>query len=101
MLLGVCGGVARFFRIDATLVRVGFAVLTLFTGVPLVIYLVLAIIVPKEPIWGYEDETTGMFSPKPLPLHSDLDAQLEHLEKQALVAEVHRLREELLKCKGV
>jgi phage shock protein PspC (stress-responsive transcriptional regulator) len=102
-LFGVCGGVARFLRIDATLVRIGVVVLTLFTGIPLLIYLLMAMIMPKEPSWAYMDETIGVFAPEERGYHRpyDLDAQLEYLEKRALVDEIHRLREELLKYKGV
>jgi phage shock protein C len=48
-LAGVCGGLARYFNADATLVRVLFVVLALLGGPGLVIYLVLWIFVPEEP----------------------------------------------------
>ena len=32
MLFGVCGGLADYFDIDSTIVRVLYAVITLFTG---------------------------------------------------------------------
>ena len=40
-LAGVCGGVAAYMNLDATLVRAAFILLTLFTGVGLIAYLVL------------------------------------------------------------
>lgn len=40
-LAGVCGGIADYMNIDATLVRAAFILLTLFTGVGLIAYLVL------------------------------------------------------------
>lgn len=48
MIAGVCGGLARYFDVDPTLVRVG-AVVTLFIGFPAVLlgYLVAWAIVPK------------------------------------------------------
>jgi phage shock protein C len=46
---GVCGGLAQYFNIDATLIRVLFVVLAVLGGSGLVIYLVLWIIVPREP----------------------------------------------------
>jgi len=51
MLEGVCGGLADYFDIDPTLVRVLYAAVTLFTsGIPgLVLYVVLAVIMPPEP----------------------------------------------------
>jgi phage shock protein C len=49
MLAGVCGGLADFFNLDATLIRVLFVVLTLLGGSGLVIYLVMWILVPEAP----------------------------------------------------
>lgn len=47
---GVCGGIAEYFDIDPTLVRIGYVVLSLgsaaFPG--LVFYLILWMIMPKE-----------------------------------------------------
>ena len=46
---GVCGGIAEYFEVDPTLVRL-IAVLSLFfacTGI--IIYIILAIVVPLEP----------------------------------------------------
>lgn len=49
-LCGVCGGIADFFGIDPTLVRVAYAVLTVFSAAfpGLLLYIVLALIIPKE-----------------------------------------------------
>lgn len=46
---GVCGGLAQYFNIDPTLIRVLFVVLAVFGGSGLLLYLALWIIVPKEP----------------------------------------------------
>jgi phage shock protein C len=46
MLAGVCGGLAEYFNLDATLIRVLFLILAVFGGSGLVIYLVMWIIVP-------------------------------------------------------
>lgn len=51
MLLGVCGGLAHYFNVDPTLVRV-LAVVSLFIGLGLgavLAYLILAVVVPQEP----------------------------------------------------
>jgi phage shock protein C len=48
-LAGVCGGLAQYFNLDATLIRVLFVVLAVLGGSGLVIYLAMWIIVPKEP----------------------------------------------------
>lgn len=46
MVAGVCGGLAEYFNVDATMIRVLFLVLTVVGGSGLVIYLVMWIIVP-------------------------------------------------------
>jgi phage shock protein C len=48
-LAGVCGGLAQYFNIDATLIRVLFVVLAVLGGSGLVLYVALWIIVPNEP----------------------------------------------------
>ncbi|MGH8828208.1 MAG: PspC domain-containing protein [Jiangellaceae bacterium] len=48
-LAGVCGGLAQYFNVDATLIRVLFVVLALFGGSGLVLYLAMWIIIPNEP----------------------------------------------------
>jgi phage shock protein C len=48
-LAGVCGGLAQYFNLDATLIRVLFIVLAVLGGAGLVIYLAMWIIVPNEP----------------------------------------------------
>jgi phage shock protein C len=46
---GVCGGLAEYFNLDATLIRVLFVVLAVLGGSGIVLYLALWIIVPREP----------------------------------------------------
>jgi len=46
---GVCGGLAEYFNLDATLIRILFVVLAVLGGSGLVIYVVMWIIVPKQP----------------------------------------------------
>lgn len=50
MLSGVCGGIADFFEIDPTLVRVGYATLTVFNAVlpGIILYIILSAIMPKN-----------------------------------------------------
>jgi phage shock protein PspC (stress-responsive transcriptional regulator) len=48
MIFGVCGGLANYFKIDPTIVRMIFALLFLMEGVGLFAYIVLAIIMPEE-----------------------------------------------------
>jgi phage shock protein C len=51
-LAGVCGGLAQYFNADPTLMRVLFVVLALLGGPGLLIYLLLWIVVPEEPLGG-------------------------------------------------
>jgi phage shock protein C len=46
---GVCGGLAQYFNLDVTLIRILFVVLAVLGGSGLVIYLAMWIIVPNEP----------------------------------------------------
>ncbi|MGC8916650.1 MAG: PspC domain-containing protein [Thermoanaerobaculum sp.] len=50
-LLGVCGGFGEFWDTDPTVIRVAYTVLTFLTGIlpGIVLYVVLAIIMPKRP----------------------------------------------------
>lgn len=49
MLAGVCGGIAEYFDVDPTLIRVLYAALTLFTaGFPgVLLYIVMMILMPN------------------------------------------------------
>ena len=46
---GVCGGLAEYFNLDTTLIRVLFVVLAVLGGSGVVLYIALWIIVPREP----------------------------------------------------
>ncbi len=50
MIGGVCGGVAEYFDVDPTIVRVAYACLTVFSaGFPgVVLYLILCLIMPRN-----------------------------------------------------
>lgn len=49
VLAGVCGGIAEYFEIDPTLVRVAYAALTIFTtGFPgVLLYIIMLLLMPK------------------------------------------------------
>jgi phage shock protein C len=48
LVAGVCAGLAAYFGIDATLVRLAFAVLTVFGGLGILLYLCAWVIIPDE-----------------------------------------------------
>lgn len=48
MICGVCGGIAEYFNIDASLVRIGTVILGCFGGGGLIAYIIAACILPKK-----------------------------------------------------
>ena len=48
-LAGVCGGIAEYFGLDSTLIRVGWALVSLFAGAGVLAYIVCALIIPEKP----------------------------------------------------
>ncbi|MER3522934.1 MAG: hypothetical protein C4326_02420 [Ignavibacteria bacterium] len=53
-LFGVCGGIAEYFEIDSTIVRILFVLAAVMSfGMALIAYVILAILLPKEqPRWN-------------------------------------------------
>ncbi len=49
MLGGVCGGVASYFQLDPSLVRIAWVVFTLLGGAGLLAYLICWVVIPDEP----------------------------------------------------
>jgi phage shock protein PspC (stress-responsive transcriptional regulator) len=48
MIAGVCGGIAEYFDIDPTLVRIGYVVITFMgIGSPVLLYIIMALIMPE------------------------------------------------------
>lgn len=48
VLMGVCGGVAEYFSIDATIVRVLYVLLAIFGGVGILAYLLIGFIMTQN-----------------------------------------------------
>ena len=48
MICGVCGGMAEYFNIDVTVVRLAFAGLSIICGGGILAYIVVAILIPEE-----------------------------------------------------
>ena len=51
-LCGVCAGVADYFGIDPTIVRVIWALLAFFYGTSILLYVIMALVVPEQPAGG-------------------------------------------------
>ena len=48
-IAGVCGGIAKYLNMDPTVIRVLWAILSLFAFIGVVAYIVCALIIPEEP----------------------------------------------------
>ena len=49
-ICGVIGGLAKYLNIDSTILRIIYVLLSLFVlGCPIIIYIVLALVMPQEP----------------------------------------------------
>lgn len=61
MLAGVCGGLAEYLSIDATILRLLWVLIVIFTGfVPgVLVYIIAAFIMPEKPVPGATVEVDG------------------------------------------
>ena len=50
MIDGVCGGIAEYFGIDPTVVRLIWALFGLMGGSGILAYIIAAIIIPRSPV---------------------------------------------------
>lgn len=49
MIVGVCAGVAEYFNIDPTVVRVAWAIASIFAFAGVIAYIVCAFVIPEKP----------------------------------------------------
>ncbi|MBR3738005.1 MAG: PspC domain-containing protein [Eubacterium sp.] len=49
MISGVCSGIAKYFDIDPTIVRLIWALAIIFAGTGILAYIICAIVIPDEP----------------------------------------------------
>ena len=49
MLVGVCAGVAEYFNIDPTVVRVAWAIASIFGFAGVLAYIICAFVIPEKP----------------------------------------------------
>lgn len=54
-LAGVCGGLGEYFKIDPVMARLGFVLFSLAGGSGLLVYLIMALVIPQEPEINSED----------------------------------------------
>jgi len=46
---GVCGGIANYFDIDPTIVRIAWVLFSLAYGSGIIAYIIFALVMPEEP----------------------------------------------------
>jgi phage shock protein C len=56
ILFGVCGGLAEYFGVESVLVRLVFVLFSIMGGGGLVLYLVLALVIPRNPAGGADGD---------------------------------------------
>jgi len=63
ILAGVCGGIARYFSIDSSVVRLVTVLLVAFAGLSIWVYLILWIVMPEEErtTWAQQQRTEGQY----------------------------------------
>ncbi|MBO5066572.1 MAG: PspC domain-containing protein [Clostridia bacterium] len=49
-LCGVCGGIAEYFDLDPTIIRLAWVVFTLLGGSGIIAYIIAALVMPNENI---------------------------------------------------
>ena len=62
MIGGVCGGIAEYFNIDPTIVRIIAGILCLLRGIGLLVYIIACIVMPYNDEDFSEDETENLKS---------------------------------------
>lgn len=48
-IAGVCAGIAEYFGWDPTMIRLAYALLTLFWGTGILVYIICALVIPQKP----------------------------------------------------
>ncbi len=55
VFFGVCGGLAEYFDMDSTLVRLIAVILVIWGGVGILAYIIAAMVIPEEPLGAKKD----------------------------------------------
>lgn len=62
MICGVCGGIAEYFNVDPTIVRLAVALIALFKGAGLLLYIIAAIIIPSDMDMSSDEDVENLKS---------------------------------------
>ena len=90
-IAGVCGGIAEYFDIDPTLVRIAFVVAALLGGPGLLLYVVLWIVLPKGPAGPPSAHTSGRH-----PAAAVRIAEERFARGEISAEELHQIRSDLM-----
>ncbi len=112
-IMGLCGGLAEAFHVDATLLRLIFVAAAIFTGGSVVLlYIVAGLVIPKEPTFGPSFGYGGGYGPQyggaggygaqagaaePQADNGGLDEMMKDIEKKAMEKELAELKAKLAK----
>ncbi|WEK55154.1 MAG: PspC domain-containing protein [Candidatus Cohnella colombiensis] len=127
-LSGVCGGIAEYFGLDSTLVRILLVIIAVFSaGSVIIVYIIAAIIIPRDPYQGGGYPPAGRPTPPPFNSYNPnqyggqgttqqtppvtnyaapptssrnpqgIDAMMEDIEKKAMKREIEELKQRLNK----
>jgi len=66
VIAGVCAGLAYHLGIDPTVVRLLTVILVIFTGFPLLAYIIAWIIIPEEPLYAPVGQMVGPVGTGPI-----------------------------------
>lgn len=64
-ICGVCGGIAEYLNTDSTVIRLIFAIVFLFFGYGLAVYIACAVLFPKPPVTDGQYYDQQQFGPDP------------------------------------
>ena len=96
MIGGVAGGLAEYFNVDSTLIRVLFLVILFLGGTGVLAYIIMWIIVPEQPIIFPDPNAT-----EPNKEETDASAQENQFDANAYYASLDRQREKRRTIAGI
>ena len=83
MIAGVCGGIAEYFDVDSTLVRLLTVIFVLLGGAGVVVYIIAWIIIPQKPEQVSDDKFDKREEPK-----EKIKKEAEEVVAEKIVEEV-------------
>ncbi len=79
VFFGVAGGIAEYFDVDPVIIRIAFILLTIFHGSGILIYIICAIVMPKDYMLNFQNYQSSFNNSQPF----QTSVQNETLEKKS------------------